>query len=457
MLPRSLHEARKLIRVGSLSAKELTVEIRDRAYHLNAQFNAYVSMNFDESIAQAQALDQLDVDQKSGSLFGVPLALKDNIDLAGHPTTCGAGNFDTHPSQDARVTALLKKQNALVVGKNNLHEFAWGGTTANRNFGAVLNPWDPTRICHGSSGGSAAAVAAGMCFGALGTDTGTSIRHPSAVTGLTGLRPTLGAIPLDGVFPLALTMDTVGPMALNARDCGIIFDALEPRVRPSGEFSHRSLKGMRLGVVNDFSLHRADPAITRQLEQALNALVLHGAEVIEIEIPALHDFFECWIILHTVEPAIVHQHLLNDPTVEYSPDVRVMLEGASQISATDYLFAQQWRSFIVHTVQETYRQYNLDAIVTPTAPRVAHAAGIPEANYIMGRVNLNNNDAPFSGVASLLGFPSITVPMGLVEELPTGMQFMALPHFDRLLVHLATLYQEITEWHLLTRNVWDRY
>src|SRR5881275_3633815 len=235
-----------------------------------------------------------------GPLHGIPIALKDNIELAGLTTTAGSKVLaDWVPDEDATVAARLKRAGAVIIGKTNLHEFAWGGTTDNPHYGTCRNPWNPERFPAGSSGGSGAAVAARTCLGALGTDTGGSIRLPSSVNGIVGIRPTIGRVSNHNVVPLAWTMDTVSPMTRTVDDCVLMFEVIAGH-DPLDEHSSqapvsdyraeltRGVRGLRVGLIRDYSLTHVQKAVGDAVRAALKTLEGLGARIEEIAMPSIH-------------------------------------------------------------------------------------------------------------------------------------------------------------------------
>src|SRR5215213_4613414 len=224
----SLTEAARRVAAGDVSPVELTDACLSRIDAVEDKLHAYIDVYRDSARQVAAAAEtMIRAGHRLGPLHGIPVALKDNIGLGGLVTTAGSKVLaDWRPDEDATAAQRLKSAGAVIVGKTNMHEFAWGGTSANPHYGSVRNPWDPTRFPAGSSGGSGAAVAARTCFGALGTDTGGSIRLPSAVNGIVGIRPTIGRVSNFGVIPLAWSMDTVGPMTRTAEDCALMFGAV---------------------------------------------------------------------------------------------------------------------------------------------------------------------------------------------------------------------------------------
>src|SRR6266516_4661815 len=281
----SLAEAARLVGGKEVSPVELVDCCLERIAAVNDRLKAYITVYDAQARQVARATEAMIMaGHRLGPLHGVPIALKDNIALQGLRTTAGSKVLaDWIPDEDATVAARLKAAGAIVIGKTNMHEFAWGGTSANPHYGFVRNPWDTERFPAGSSGGSGAAVAARTCFGALGTDTGGSIRLPSSVNGIVGIRPTIGRVSNHNVVPLAWTMDTVSPMARTVEDCVLMFEiiaghdplddhsALAPVPDYRGELG-RGLRGLRVGLIRDYSLSHVQPAVGDTIRAALKTL-----------------------------------------------------------------------------------------------------------------------------------------------------------------------------------------
>src|SRR5438445_1445023 len=295
-----------------LSPVELTEAVLQRIGAVNRTLNAYITVCAPQAREVAEATERMiRAGYYLGPLHGIPIALKDNIYTRGIRTTAGAKILaDFVPDEDATVAARLKRAGAIVVGKTNMHEFAWGGTTDNPHYGTCRNPWNPERFPAGSSGGSGAAVAARACLGALGTDTGGSIRLPSSVNGIVGIRPTIGRVSNHNVVPLAWTMDTVSPMTRTVEDCLLIFQviaghdpldehsALAPVPDYRGELG-RGLRGLRVGLIRDYSLSHVQPAVGDTIRAALKTLESLGVEIEEIAMPSIQGTISAQL---TIEP-----------------------------------------------------------------------------------------------------------------------------------------------------------
>jgi aspartyl-tRNA(Asn)/glutamyl-tRNA(Gln) amidotransferase subunit A len=455
-LPSSIDEATRLLREGETSAVELTKAYLERIDRVGPGVNAFITVAREEALDAARAADDAVArGEELGPLHGIPIGVKDNIDVAGIPTTVGSAFLGAKAAgSDATVVQRLKAAGAVIVGKTNLHEFAWGGTTENEHFGATRNPWDLSRNAHGSSGGSAAAVAAGLCLGALGTDTGGSIRNPAAVTGLTGLRPTVGRASNAGIFPVAWSMDTVGPITRTAAEAALIHgiiaghDTADPATstRPVAPVSpDAGLKGKRIGVIRDFALNQIDDGVRRAIERALQDFEDAGALIVDVDMPDVADYYGAWLIVQTAEASSVHRRLLAEHRDEYGADVRGFLHAGQQIPAGDYLLAQRYRSYLRKRFVGLFA--DLDAVVTPTCATIAAPVGADPRDAALARTAMHRERAVFTGLASALAMPALSVPCGMSEGMPVGLQLMGAPFDESGILEIGIAYQAVTEWH----------
>jgi aspartyl-tRNA(Asn)/glutamyl-tRNA(Gln) amidotransferase subunit A len=388
-------------------------------------------------------------------LDGMTIVVKDNIDIGGVRSTAGSQWFqDRVAMQDATVVRRLRSAGALILGTANLHEFAYGSNSNNPWFGRVRNPWDFSRSPGGSSGGSAAAVAAGWVTGALGTDTGGSVRSPAAYCGLSGLRPTYGVVSNRGVFPLAPSFDTVGPIARRAADVGALFaamrgsDPLETDEHPYFGLPRLATdalakSGLRLGISSQWSVENVDPDVTDAVAAALQTLQSLGMSTREVAMPDIGRASEvAQLILNAEALAIHHERLLQDPS-RFGEDIQRNLNRAAELAgwevAAIYGEARELRSALLESFA------GVDVLITPTAPTPAVPVDTAAPQSTVPRI------APFMYFWSIAGVPALTVPCGLSSEgLPIGLQLIGPPHSDLLLCALGDAYQRETDWHLRT-------
>src|SRR5689334_20814110 len=297
MIELTLSRASELLRRKEISPVELTTACLARIDELNPSLNAFITVMHDSALAQAREAErEIHAGNWRGPLHGIPIGLKDLIDTAGVKTTCGSALFkDRVPTEDAEIVRRLKNAGAVLIGKQNLQEFAYGGTSTSSFFGPVHNPWDVDRIAGGSSGGSAAAVATGMCFAAIGTDTGGSVREPAAFCGIVGLKPTYGRVSTRGVFPLSASLDHVGPLCRNVTDAALLlqaiagYDKLDTTTVDWPVDSYADVLEQkpkpRVGIVSRPFFDDLDPDVASSIDEALKQISNIATDVVEIELP----------------------------------------------------------------------------------------------------------------------------------------------------------------------------
>jgi len=444
-----------------LSPVDLTEAMLHRIANLNTQLNAYITVCDQQARDAAQAVERLiRAGYYLGPLHGIPIALKDNIYTRGIRTTAAANILsDCVPDEDATVPARLKRAGAIIVGKTNMHEFAWGGTTDNPHYGTCRNPWNPERFPAGSSGGSGVAVAARTCLGALGTDTGGSIRLPSAVNGIVGIRPTIGRVSNHNVVPLAWTMDTVSPMTRTVEDCITMFEVVagyDPLDPHSGQVPlsdyraemRRGMRGLRIGLVRDYSLTHVQKAVGDAVRDALKTMERLGAQIEEIPMPSIHGNISAQLTIESCEPSTYHQEWLRTRPQDYGLDVRTLLEMGEMYLATHYLQAQRYRSVLREEFLAGFK--HVDVFVTPTLPFTATPCGATEVVIENNRKeDMLSAIMQFTGVPSLAGLPALSLPVGFDPDgMPVGMQIIGPPFEEGTLFRMGHAYQGETDWHM---------
>lgn len=428
-----VHELAPLLASRQVSPVEVTDAVLENVGRHDDALKAYIDVYRDDALQAARdAESQISGGRYRGPMHGVPVAIKDNIYFADRVTTMGSkihGDFVS--STNATVVDRLAEAGAVFLGKLNMHEYALGGTTDNRYYGTCRNPWDLDKSPGGSSGGSAAALASNMASAALGSDTSGSIRIPAAFCGIVGLKPTYGRVSRFGCFPEAWTLDHVGPMTRSVKDAAIMLDAVSgydphdpgslnlPAMSTASSL-RTSCEGMSIGVVEEFYFRDVDDEIARCVRAGIEVLREQGAEVKTISIPGLKDCEYALTIIDTCETSTVHRANLRDRSQDYSDDVRLLLECGELPSAVDYLEAQQIRRHLRAEVQAAFA--DVDVIVGPTLPIRTPTIGEATATINGRDVDALENLIRLVGPASLLGLPSLSVPCGLVEGMPVGMQ-----------------------------------
>ncbi|MBK8295076.1 MAG: amidase [Solirubrobacterales bacterium] len=404
--------------------------VLSRIDEVEPEVNAWIHLDRKAALTAAKAADKR---KRRPPLFGIPICVKDVIDVAGMPTTAGSANWSRTPMHDAESVARLKKAGAIVVGKGNTNEFAFGIDGRNSHWGDCHNPFDTSRISGGSSSGPAAAVASGMALGGIGTDTSGSIRVPASLCGLVGVRPTLNLVPTDGVFPLAHSYDVIGPLARTATDAEILTSVLsgEPKAKPKPAADPAELRV----VVADDLVRRAGKDVAGLVMRVTEELARQGATLAHVAIPGLDAADEVHRQIQLYEVAKVHAGWFETLKDEYEDQVRSRLEEARQITATEYEAAQEERVRIVAGFDEAMK--DCDVLVAPATPVAAPllAAEMVEVN---GEETLQRT-ALLSCVTSLsqLGSPVVTVPIGRIAGLPVGLQILGREGSDSMLLAVA--------------------
>jgi aspartyl-tRNA(Asn)/glutamyl-tRNA(Gln) amidotransferase subunit A len=441
------------IRAGDLSPREAVQSALDRIERHDPAFNSFITVRAEEALAEAAALGSA-----SGPLHGVPVAVKDVIDVAGTATTAAsrvlAGNV---PTSDATVVQRLRDAGAIVVGKLNTHEFAYGASTTSAAYGPARNPWDTERICGGSSGGSGAAVAAGLVPGALGTDTAGSIRIPAALCGVTGIRPSTGRVPNRGVVPVSWTYDTVGPLARTAEDCALLLDVIAGHAAEDAstatasadaclEGIGRGIEGLRIGVVSYlFDEVPLDRGVAAAVDTALEELERLGARVERVDARFLRRAEVVQQLVMLPEAAEAHLPWLRTRLADYGPDVRARLLAGLLLPSSAPVTGQRARRALAEEARPLFDRF--DVLASPEMPIVAPRIGedpIEVAGQTMAyRLSL----IPFNSPWSCLGLPTVSAPCGFVDGLPVGLALTGRRLGEATVLRAAHAYQQATDWH----------
>jgi aspartyl-tRNA(Asn)/glutamyl-tRNA(Gln) amidotransferase subunit A len=460
ILELTLSQAARMVRERKLSPVELVEASLARIRAHDGVLKSFITVFEEQAMQVARAAELLSgAGHELGPLQGIPIALKDNIAVRGARTTAGSKVLsDWVPEADATVATRLRQAGAVFIGKTNMHEFAWGGTSANPHYGAVRNPWDPSRFPAGSSGGSAVAVAARFCFGAIGTDTGGSIRLPSAVNGIVGLRPTYGRVSNHGVVPLAWSMDTVGPMTRTVEDCALMFGAIAGfDAKDAGSAQRgtddclRDMAGgcrhLRIGVVPGYFFEHLQAPVHDAVKEALATFVDMGARLVDVDIRNIHGNISAQLTIESAEPSTYHQRTLRERPDDYGDDVRTLLEAGELLLATQYLQAQRYRALLRNEFLEAFGQ--VDVFICPSLPFVATRVGETRVEIEPGKPeDMLSAIMQFTGVASLTGLPSLNVPCGFDPcGLPIGMQIIGRPFAEATLLRAGHAFQLATAFH----------
>lgn len=435
-----LAEASERIRTRKTSPVELTKECLHRVEMLDPLVNAFITVSAEKALAEArQAEKEVGRGGWRGPLHGIPVALKDNIDTAGVRTTAGSAVFlDRVPTDDAEVVRRLKAAGAIILGKLNLDEFAFGHSSTFSHFGPVHNPWKLDHVAGGSSGGSAAAVAARLCYAALGTDTGGSIRTPSAYCGVAGLRPTAGLVSLRGVVPLSPTFDTVGPVARRVADLSRLLSAIARPAPGTDELS--KLERVRVGVAAAFVRAIEDSEIRDAVRDAISRMRSLTAGVREIELPRIPETTFGNILLR--EALVFHDPLLERAAGRYDPVIRSRAEFGRTISQASYAKARGELRRVRREVPRVFSE--VDLVIAPST--YVSPATIDQSireQRVVGRPPLLPTVA-----FSVYGLPTVSVPCGFTRSgLPIGLQIAGPPFGEMRVLLLAGAYEATAGWH----------
>ncbi|MFC5584183.1 amidase [Nitratireductor kimnyeongensis] len=440
----SITEAATLIEQKELSPVELVGSVLQRIRELDDNIGAYSLLLAEQAMERARlAEEQIMTGAALPPLHGIPIALKDLIDVAGLPTSASSRVQEGHVAQtDAPVVKQIRESGAIFAGKTHTHEFAFGLTTPQ-----TANPWHTEHTPGGSSGGSAAAVSYGGALAALGTDTGGSIRVPAALCGVVGLKPTRGTVSLEGVIPLAPSLDHVGPITRTVKDAALLLNAISAtgRHKPAATaLADHDITGVKLGVpVNHFH-ERLDPEIENALGQLRTSLANAGAELVEVSVPLTDTIMPSQWGIMLAEAAFVHRENIRSRADRFGEDVRLLLETGSLLPAQDYLMAKQAQARLERAWVDMFQ--NVDALVVPTVPVVA--ARRDQSTFIWQ----DGSEEPvveayvrLNAAANLTGVPALSVPAGQHSSgLPFGVQFIGPAHSEAVLLKLGQLVEGST-------------
>ena len=455
---RSATELLALLRRRQVSAVELTRSFLARIERVDKHINSYITVTADAALRDARRLDRLR--SRRGVLHGLPLAVKDLFATQGVRTTAGSKILANWvPRFDATVVARLRAAGAILLGKLNMHEFAYGTTTNNPHYGPTRNPWNLDCVPGGSSGGSGAAVAAGLCAAALGTDTGGSIRIPAAACGVVGLKPTYGRVSRCGVVPLSWSLDHVGPLTKTVEDAALLLtvlagvDANDPtcssrRVDNYRAALRRSVRGLKLGVPREYFFDLLDDGVRAAFDAALDTFKRLGMRVQPVSIPSVAQSQAAELAIMMPEATAYHARHLASRATDYGADVRTFLEMGRLVPATTMVAAQRLRARLAAECVQAFER--VDAIIVPSlpvgAPRIAdnfiQIAGVS----VDAATALSHNMMPFN----LSGLPVVAVPCGRsAAGLPIGLQVAGRAFDEATVLRIAHAYERATDWHTL--------
>ncbi|WP_043526879.1 Asp-tRNA(Asn)/Glu-tRNA(Gln) amidotransferase subunit GatA [Litchfieldella xinjiangensis] len=475
MHDKTLTELAAALDAGEFSSRELTQNLLERIGALDPEINSFISVTGEQALAAADAADAVRAKGNAGPLTGLPLALKDIFCTLGVKTSCGSRMLDSFVSPyDATVVEKLSEAGMVSLGKTNMDEFAMGSSNENSHYGPVKNPWDLNAVPGGSSGGSAAAVAAGLVPAALGTDTGGSIRQPASFCGITGLKPTYGRVSRYGIIAYASSLDQAGPMARSAEDCALLLGAIAGHdLRDSTSVARgvpdyrealgESLSGLKIGLPKEYFGDGLDPQVEAAVRDAVKVYESLGATVREVSLPHTHHAIRAYYVIAPAEASsnlsrydgVRFGHRCENPTdlidlykrsraEGFGEEVkRRILMGTHTLSEgffdAYYKKAQQVRRLIRQDFLDAFE--DVDVLMGPTSPTPAFDLGAnkdPVSMYLQDIYTIAIN---------LAGIPGISIPVGLAGSRPVGLQILA-PHFaEPQLLNIAHQFQQATDWH----------
>jgi len=453
-LPVTIAEAGKRLRAGTLTSEALTRAYIQCIRELQPKLNAFITVPEDQAMAAAAALDaELKAGKDRGPLHGIPIVYKDNCDTAGILTTMGSQFFSKRvATADATVVRLLKTAGTVTLGKTNMNELAAGVAGANKYYGNAHNPWDVTRWPGGSSSGSGAAVAANLCLGGIGTDTGISVRGPAGWCGIVGIRPTYGRVSVAGVYPRAYSFDTIGPLARTVADAATLLNAMvgyDPTDRysvqsPKEDFTaglQRDIRGVRLGIVENFTYRDVDPEVADAVRGAVDKLASLGAQVKQVRIPLFEDkinySYPLTILLYEFNQILADEYRTADRNL-FGPVVQANMARGSQIPKATYEKAIAERPKEITEIRAVFK--DVDAFLTPTHPIVAPLQTVDAEGSERVR--------QFTVPVSFTGFPAVSVPCGFSPSgLPIGLHIVGSEMQEALLLRIAARLEAATDFH----------
>ncbi len=434
----TIEEFGRRLRAGDATAEAVTEACLERIDADNPRLNAFITVTAAEARRQAREADrELAAGHDRGPLHGVPISVKDLLDVRGTATTAASRVREGHMAlHDAPAIAHLRAAGAVFVGKTNLHEFAFGTTTEDSAFGQGHNPHDPSRSPGGSSGGSAAGIVAGMSLASIGTDTGGSIRIPAAACGTVGLKPTYGEVSADDVVPLSRTLDHVGPLARSVTDAWLVYRALTGGEPPARPLTPRPLEGVRLGVLREYFCDLLDDEVRARFEEAIGALRRQGAHVHDVAIHHAASIAPVYLHVVLADAAAYHARTLDAMPDRYTPPVRIRLEMGRYILAEDYVRALAGRELLRREVDAALGDH--EALLLPTLPIPAPPIGVDTVQIGSARESVRNVTLRLTQLFNLTGHPAVSLPCGLTTAgLPCGLQIAGRRHETDALMCLA--------------------
>ncbi|MHB1327357.1 MAG: amidase [Gemmatimonadales bacterium] len=446
-----LRAAARAVSRRQISPVELVEAALAQVGRTNPKLNALLSLTVDSALSSAHRVERAVMAKRAvGPLAGVPISIKDLILTRDAPTTLGSNIIPggLPAAVDAPVVARLRRAGAAIIGKANLHEVALGVTNVNEHFGPARNPWDPTRIAGGSSGGSAVAVAAGMGLGSVGTDTRGSIRIPAACCGVVGFKPTYGAVSSEGVFPLAASLDHVGPIARSVEDAAIMFAVMaggRARLADVLRAVDRTPPRPRIGVA-EFFLRDLDREVAKSVEAALKEFERFGAQLVSVDIPELEPALEASRVIVLAEAISYHDPMIRKNRKGYGPNVLARLMGGYQVIGLELVRAEAVRLELMSAYTKLFGE--VDALIGAVLPVEAPRISSKMLKVGGKRIPLAEGFCRYNAPQNLTGVPALALPCGMTRSgLPIGLQIIGGWGHDAKVLGLGAAFQRVTDWH----------
>jgi aspartyl-tRNA(Asn)/glutamyl-tRNA(Gln) amidotransferase subunit A len=448
-------EASSAVKSGAVSPAELTRACLDRIARADRVLHAFVSVDAETALQAAHTAErEIKAGRHRGPLHGIPIAIKDNYDTVGVATRNGSQVFaDRMPAQDATTWARLRDAGAVLLGKTTMSEAAWGV-----DFPPVRNPWDVRRNPGLSSGGSGAAVGAGLCFMAMGSDTGGSIRIPAGLSGVVGLKATYGRVPRTGVMPHTWSLDHAGPLTRRVEDAALVLGVIAGHDTtdvgsanvPLGDYLtglRLDLHGMRIGLPREHFWDRMEPRVETVVRQAVRDLEKAGAHVTHVSIPHMAGALGAILVTEMASVTAWHDKYLRSPArrAKYTPEVRALMDAGKFIFATDFLKAQRLRRVLADEVRSAFR--GIDVLATPTLPLCAWDVAESHVQIAGQPEHVLHACWRYTYPWNLTGLPALSVPCGFADGLPVGLQLVGRPFDEATILRVGHAYQEATHWH----------
>jgi aspartyl-tRNA(Asn)/glutamyl-tRNA(Gln) amidotransferase subunit A len=437
---RTIAAASELVRYRELSPVELTQECLETIDRLNPSLNAFITVTAESALHAAHLAEgEMAAGNWRGPLHGIPIGLKDLIDTTGIRTTAGSAVFkDRIPTKDAIVVKKLKAAGAILVGKQNLHEFAYGGSSLISHFGPPRNPVNPEFITGGSSGGSAAAVASGMCYGAIGTDTAGSIREPAALCGVVGLKPSFGRVSTLGIIPLSLSLDHAGPITRTVEDAAILLDAVAETSTKCRESLSRGIEKFVVGTPGEYFFQSLDPEVAAAVEKAVAQLITLTSAIRDLDLPVDSDR-----TLQIAEAYAYHREMAASSPELYDPETLRRIRVGEHVNASDYQTALENLQLVRQEIATKFEE--IDVFVMPTTPipppRITDLMNNPSLLRPTELLLLRNTRP-----VNVWGLPAISVPCGFTRQgLPIGLQIVGPPGGEAKVLRMAHAYERIRD------------